>query len=63
MMGQIKIKIPREGKILVEVQGVVGQACLKIPEDIIALLGKVSKETYTQEYYQQAEIAINRNEN
>jgi len=39
------------------------QFCRKGPKGAEVTGVKVSKETYTQEYHQQAEIAINRNEN
>lgn len=49
---KFKVKIGRDGKITMTVEGVTGSECVALTKEMVEKLGKVESQELTAEYYE-----------
>jgi uridine kinase len=54
-MATIKVTCKVTGEVIIEVDGVVGESCTELTENLQNRLGTVSKTELTDDYYKQEE--------
>ncbi len=63
-MKKIKVHVDKEGKIKITTEGFGGVACKDATRELEKALGSVSKETLTDEFYNQSTVdQVNTNSN
>jgi hypothetical protein len=56
-MAKIIVKIGKNGKAEIKVEGQAGQSCKDISKNIINALGKVEKDEETEEFYLDQDVS------